>query len=391
MSRSHSSKRILVVGREVGPFTRLLKISCPKALIGAVDVLGNEETRFYTDWKFSVEKQVPNSSILRPKHRSMLELLYELARVMLEDLEFDLLIPLAPFHTKPEYLLQLSQDVQVLNPNNNESLKQVATAYSFIRKLSVSFPEKIPDPISFSSLSEFPSKKFPLIFISDKKSYLLSSKKNLTSCKLSTEIGFLIPFFQVHCGFFISSFNSVFLLGLQTLSPPYNHQIFVNNLEKNAFLPFSQPPSLSFKEITEILSKFIKSLDILGIIIVYFGIEEDHIFPFSCCPLPDENFDLWQSRSSQSLIQVLFSEIEKNSSLSPSSNCAFKLPIYSQHALTVPPISKILASQRNLPGVISHPDYPICSISGSAASSLEAYSLLRQKQNEIVKILFPKE
>lgn len=389
MSHSHSSKRVLVVGGDVGSFARLLKNYNPKILIGAVDVLGNKETRFYADWKFSVEKQMPNSSIFRPKNKNILELLFELTRVMLEDLEFDLLIPLAPFHTKPEYLLQLAQVVQVLNPNNNESLELVASAYSFLKRLSTSVPEKIPPPVSFSSLSEFTSIKFPLIFISDKKISLFSSKESLASSRMSTEIGFTFPFFQVHCGFFISFLNSVHFLGLQTLSPPYDHKIFVNRLEKNALLPFSLPPNLSFKEIIRGLTKFIKLVDILGLITIYFGIVEDYIFPFSCCVLPDENFDLWQSRSSQSLIQFLLSKNNKNSSFFPSSNFAFKLPIYSPHTLVVPTISKTLATQRNMPGVISHPEYPLCSILGSAPSSPEAYNLLQQKQNEIVKILYP--
>ncbi len=386
MSLSHSSKRILVVGREVGPIIQLLKQKIPEVSIGAVDLLGNEETRFYADWKFSVEKQTTNMSIFRSKHRTILDLLYELTRVMLEDFEFDLLIPLTPFQTKPEYLHQLSQEVQVL-VSNNRTLEQVVSPYSFLTMISTNFPGKLPSPVSFSILSEVPSAKFPLAFVSDDKIYFFSTKASLTSKRISRETGFLFPFSQVHCGFFISSRSSLSFLGLQTLQPPYNHKIFPNNLEKNALLPFSLPPSFSQEVIVSFLSKIITQLNLIGIITMYFVISKDRIFPISCSALPDENFDLWESRSSQSLIQFLLSAKHKKKHIIISSNFAFKLPIYSPRPISVPSFPKTLASQRNLPRVISHPEYPLCTISGTSSSSSSTHRLLQQKKREILKIL----
>ena len=73
-------------------------------------------------------KQTPEIAIQRSKHRPLLDLLYELTKVMLEDLEFDLLIPTSPFQTKPEYIHQLSQEVQVLAPNI-KMIEQISSAF----------------------------------------------------------------------------------------------------------------------------------------------------------------------------------------------------------------------------------------------------------------------
>ena len=166
MTLTHSFKRILVVGREVGPITQLLKEKVPKVSIGAIDVLGNKETRFFSDWAFSIEKQTPDRSILRLKHRTLLDLLYELTLVMLEDLEFDLFIPLSPFQTKPQYLHNLSQEVEIISPNI-EVLEHVRSTYTFLTQVSMTFPEIVPKPIQISDLDKNPSTTYPVVFVSE--------------------------------------------------------------------------------------------------------------------------------------------------------------------------------------------------------------------------------
>jgi hypothetical protein len=70
---------------------------------------------------------------------------------------------------------------------------------------------------------------------------------------------------------------------------------------------------------------------------------------------------------------------------SPSLDLAFRIPIHSEHPLKVPPLPKGIFQQRNLASVLSHPEYPICVTSGSAASlyetenrKVEAFAKLNQ-------------
>ncbi|MFX0014211.1 MAG: hypothetical protein ACFFB2_06950 [Promethearchaeota archaeon] len=386
MSFSQSSKRILVIGREVGPITQLLKERIPKVSVGAVDVLGNRETRFFADWKFSVEKQSPNVAIFRPKHRSLLELLYELTLVMLEDLEFDLLIPLTPFQTKPEYIKKLSRKVEVYAPNYY-SLEKFSSAYSFLRSIQAIFPETIPQKTTISDLSEKSSIRFPVIYVSIHKTHFFPSKESFPSIRTFNQPGFLFPYFQIYCAFFIGLQNCVRFLGLQMLSIPHDHTFFFDQLERNALLPFSLPKGFTYQRIITYLSTIISQLRVTGMITIYFGLYKDDIFPLSCNILPDENFDLWERRSLNTLINYFFSPEDESYPHSSSHNFAFKLPIYSQRSIRIPFLPETLCVQRNLKGGISHPDYPLCAISGSASSSLEANQILHEKKKELLKII----
>ncbi len=389
MSSSHSSKRILVVGREVGSITRLLKEKIPKVLIGAVDVLGNEETRFYADWKFSVEKQSPNVSIFRFKHRPILDLLFELTLIMLEDRDFDLLIPLSPFQTNPQYIHRLSREIEVYTPNYN-SLKLTTSAYTFLTYVSANFPEVIPPNIIISDLSKVSSIDLPAIFISDHQTYCFSSETSISSIGSLNQSGFLFPFSRIHCAFFIVFYQCIRFLGIQTLSNPHDHAFFPDYLEKNALIPFHLPQNFSYQRIISFLSRIITQLEVTGMITIYFGLSKENIFPVSCSVLLDENFDLWERRSSKTLIPYIFFPEDERDPLLASSNFAFKLPIYSRRSIRVPPLLNNLCYQRNLAGVISHPDYPLCALLEANFSFSVTHHLFQQKKMEILEILDPK-
>lgn len=386
MTLTHSFKRILVVGREVGPITQLLKEKIPKVSIGVIDVLGNEETRFFSDWAFSVEKQTPDRSILRFKHHTLLDLLYELTLVMLEDLEFDLFIPLSPFQTKPQYLHKLSQEVEIISPNI-EILEYVRSAYTFLTQVSATFPEIVPKPIQISDLDKNPSMTYPVVFVSEGGTVFFSSEKFISSEVLSNQSGFLLPISQIHCAFFLSFPLYQTFIGLQTLSSPIGHSFFPHELEKNTLLPFSLPQGFTLQRIVSFLKRIITNLGFTGMITVYFGLSEDKIHPISCNVLPDENFDLWECRSSKSLIPFLFSSSVEKKTLFPSSKYVFKSHVYSYQSIRVPSLPKDLCIQRNLARVISHPEYPLCAIFSSSSSPSSIYHLFNEKKKKLLKIL----
>ncbi|MFX0086476.1 MAG: hypothetical protein ACFFAU_12470 [Candidatus Hodarchaeota archaeon] len=389
MSSKPLPKRILVTGREVGPIARLLKtvkLGTLKPSIGAVDILGNLDTRIFSDWTFSVEKQSPNKPILRHKRRPLIDLLYELTLILLEEVEFDLLIPLPPFQIKPQYIRQLSKEVPI-KTFRCRSLEKIKTSYAFLMNLKSNFPEMFPQPIRFSDLSDSSSISYPFFFVSEHKTDFFLSQEQLLLASNFNEYGFYLPFSNVHCIFFISSSYSINFIGIQSLSSPLNHDFFSSFLEKNAFLPFSFPGNLSLQTIVSFFSEIINVLELFGIISIYFGFVDDKIIPIYCNILPDENIDLWDRKNARSIVQYLLET--KSAEISPKlqSNIAFKFPIYSSHSIRVPVIPEIIARQRNLAYVLSDPAYPICTILGKAKAVSALNSLLYQKKTEIKSIL----
>ena len=387
MNISHFDKRTLVVGREVGPIVQLIKEKSPKVLIGAVDILGNEETRLYADWKFSVEKQFPDTSINRIKHHSIVDLLFELALVMLEDLEFDLLIPLSPLQTKPEYIHKLSREVEVY-ASSYKLLEQATSPYVFLTNILSSIPELIPTSIFTSDLSSAQVREFPIIFVSKNGLSLIPSENTTISLDSSDLSGFILPISEIHCASFLSYTHGFKILGLQTLSAPHEHSFFVDHLEKNAMIPFSKPAGYPIERIISYLSRIITKLGVSGMGTIFFGFSKNYIIPVSCNFLIDENFVFWDKNSTKSLVPLLFSQ-ETNSipKLNASLN-AFRSPIYSYRSIKVPSLPRDLCTQRNLPGVVSHPEYPLCAISARSSSFSSAQNLLQQKKKEILRVLY---
>ncbi|MFX0184174.1 MAG: hypothetical protein ACFE95_13910 [Candidatus Hodarchaeota archaeon] len=385
MSSRTSVNRILVVGREVGSIVKLLKEKTPKVLIGAVDVLGNQETRLFSDWAFSVEKQTPDVSVLRSKHRDLLELLYELTKVMLEDLEFDLLVPLSPFHTRPNYIQELSREINIAF-SNISSLEKTSSTFNFLKTVSSEFPNTFSPDVYLSESINLKVDDFPFILISKFKTKILSSKASLHSITVN-KTDFIFPVPQIHCAFFIANPNILHFLGLQTLSSPYQHSFFSDHFEKNALIPFSSKSVLSIKEITSFCSSIINTLEIQGLVTVYFSVIEDSFFPISCTVIPDENFEVWENRITTTLAPFLISRETKSILHLSASKFAFKFPIYSFRPIRVPFIPKEFASQRNLMGVISNPEYPLCAISGSGSTFSDVQTQIQEKKSKIIKIL----
>ena len=388
MSSMQFPKRILIIGGEVGPIARLLKsykLESLKLSIGAIDILGNVETRIFSDWTFSVEKQSPNESIFRQKQRPLIDLLYELTLIMLEEKEFDLLIPMSPFQTKPRYLRHLSKEVPVMMCDI-QSLECVNTNYAFLKTLSSKIPEALPDPVRFSDLIDSTSISFPFFFISKNKTDIFRSQEQLISISDLNKSGYYLPFAKVNCALFMSSSDSLVCIGIQSLSPPSDHDFIPTFLEKNALLPFLLPKNVSFHSIISFLTNLINTLELRGIVSIYFGFLGNKIIPISCNILPDENIELWNDKSSNNLFSYLFSFNTKDKPISPA-NYGFKLPIYSSHSIRVPKLPDELVRQQNLPHVFSHSSYPICSILGNASTLSKLDTMFHQKKKEILNIL----
>ena len=374
--------RVLCVGREVGPLVHLLRETVPNLQIGAVDVLANEDTRQYADWAFSVEKQNENTSICRPKLRSLEELLYELAQVMMEEISFDLVIPSSPFQTRLDYLEGMSKQTETFMPDRS-TLEQTTTAFKFLSSIETCSPSLLHHVEGEVALSELETDDLPGILITKDGNYFLNEKTASSNLRSRTLKGFYVTTSQIHCAsFLVSTHNSQFL-GVQTLDPPYQHTFFPNLLERNSILPYSASGVSSLSEIMDYGRNLIHSLDLSGMITFYFCHSSRYLVPFSCNLLPDENLGLWARNHPRVITQFLTTPSHILGQPSPKVDFAYRIPIHSRRPLIVPSLPKRISNQRNFAGVLSHPEYPICAISGSDTSPHEAE---KQKTEVLAKL-----
>lgn len=362
--------RVLCIGREVGPIVHLLRKTVPNLQIGAVDVLGNEDTRQYVDWAFSVEKQAENTSICRSKHRSLEELLYELAQVMLEEVSFDLVIPSSPFHTRLDYLEGLSEQTETFMPDGS-TLEQTNTAFKFLVSTETCCPSLLHTMGGEVESSEIVPDSLPGIFITKDGNYFLNEKFALKRLRSRDLKGFYIYTSQIHCACFLVSARQSQFLGVHTLDPPYQHTFFPNLPERNSFLPYSISVGSSLSEVKDFGGKLIRSLDLTGIVTFYFCHSSRQLVPISCNPLPDENLGLWARKHPLLVTQFLTTPSYTLDRPSPPVDFAYRIPIHLKRPLRIPSLPEGIFRQRNLANVLSHPEYPICAILGSSASLLE--------------------
>ncbi|MHA2294210.1 MAG: hypothetical protein ACXACK_18775, partial [Candidatus Hodarchaeales archaeon] len=293
MSHLKFPLRTIVIGRETGPITRLLNKFAPNTKIGAVDILGNVETRSYSNWKFSVIKQAPGYSLNRKQQKSMVDLLFELTLVMLEEKEFDQLIPLAPFHKFPALVNLLRKECEI-PISTQDTLEKACSDFTFIETLIEQFPsfDSYYKKLNFEKdLDQF---RDGLAITELNRFFIKSETGHEINKKLATE-GIFLPINDIFCVGFFSRNKSVNFLGFQVLKPPDGHDFFWDDLEKNAYYPKTE--NSTFTNGISIFVRIINQLNLVGLITIYFGVIEDQIVPFSCNVLPDENIDLWMRKT----------------------------------------------------------------------------------------------
>jgi hypothetical protein len=378
-----SQKRVLCVGREVGPLVQLLRETVPNLQIGAIDVLGNADTRQYVDWAFSVEKQVVNRSIYRPKHRSLEELLYELARVMLEELFFDLVIPSSPFHSKPDYLESFSEQTAVSMPEKF-IMEQATSAFKFITNLHMCSPSLLRPLEREISVSEIAQENLPGIFITEKGNFIIDDNSVLKTTSSQKLEGFYVTTSNIHCAGFLVSGHQIQFLGGQSIVSPYHHSIFPDFLERNSFIPYSASGESSILEVKQLGEKIIRELNLTGMITLFFCISSRQLVPISCNLLPDANLSLWARKHPSMIARFLMAPSYTLNPISPPKDFVYRIPIYSRSPLRVPSFYKGICNQRNLANVLSHPEYPLCAISGSGETRYEAEEHRTKNLAEII-------
>ncbi|MHA1976519.1 MAG: hypothetical protein ACW98F_06835 [Candidatus Hodarchaeales archaeon] len=382
MRRSNFPLRILLIGRETGPFAQLLKNSHIHSNIGSVDVLGNMETRIYSDWKFSVIKQEPGSSLVRKKKKSTVDILFELATIMLEEKKFDILIPLAPFHKFPDLIKHFSNLCEI-TITTQASLEKTSSDCMFIKYLIEEFPQFIPYYNRIKIKKVLDENREGMVITDVHKVFIKSETKDENYKELATE-GFFLPLKEIHCAGFFSTNESVLFLGFQTLKSPDGFNFINKDLEKNAYYPCNEETSF-MKELSNLI-RIIEKLNLVGLISIYFGIIENKIVPFSCNVLPDENIDLWMNKTNNNFIPHFLKFSKDLEPFSRDSLFGYKIPIYSQLS-SVPAIPPELATQRNLPGISAHFKYPICAIFGALNTYQNVKREILEKKEIIHKIL----
>ncbi len=377
-----SINRILIIGREAGPLAKLIKKLYPYMKIGSVDILGNLDTRNSVESAFSVVKQAFGESLERIKVRSDLDLLYELTLIMLEEVEYDILIPLTPFNSNPKYLQFLSDKINLLivDWNTLEKTSSPWNFLSYLTKFDLNF-SSLENLREFEELSE--KKGEEGLFVT--KNGILHSDKSISKSDYYQlpEKGFFLPIKEIHCAAFYSTPALISNIGVQTIISSSNQALFYNELEKNAYIPFKSALISSYSAVIESLSEIIKQCQLMGFITVYFGIKDSSIVPISCNSLLDEKIDLWNERNLNHLIPLLVNPSKNNFLPKTQMVYGYKYPIFVSHPIKVPMIPKELAGQRNIPGVYSSIEYPVCSIQ-NYSDDLKA--LFRQLELHIKQI-----
>ncbi len=383
MRTSNSPNRILVIGRENGPITQLLKLNLKNTKIGSVDVLGNMETRKYSEWKFSVKKQVPDSSLDRKKRKTTVDLLYELAVIMLEEQKFDQVIPLAPFHKHPHLVKQLRNACKI-PLSNQKSLEISSSDFVFINHLIDEFTHlsSFYKQVEANGVLEKDSEG---LVVTDVNRFLITKETKHKGRKDLGGKGYFLPFNDIHCAGFFSSSELTKFLGFQTLKPPDGHEFFHKDLEKNSYYPFVENPLITSGIST--LTCVIQQLKLVGLITIFFGVIENQIVPFSCNTLPDENIDLWMKKTYDKITPHLVKYVKNPDTFTKNPLFGYKTPLYPSKLFIVPEIPPELATQRNLPGISAHNDHPICAICCTSNSFQNVRREMLKKRERVQGIL----
>ena len=381
-----SINRILITGRETGPLAKQIKNLYPNMKIGSVDILGNQDTRNSVESAFSVVKQSPGESLERKKVRPDLDLLHELTLIMLDEIEFDILIPLTPFNSNPEYLRSLSDKIR-LPIVNWKTLEKTSSPWKFLSHLTESDLTSSPQQkiIGFEEL--FETKGEEGLFVAKKGSIHINKNKVSTDYSPMTEEGFFLPIKEIHCAAFYSSSEFISNIGVQTINPSSNHAFFYNEIEKNAYVPFNPTQTIPLGETIEHLIDIIKQAQLMGFLTLYFGINERKIVPISCNSIPDEKIDLWSEKTANNLISLLINPSKNKSPPKPRIVYGYKYPIFTSHPIKVPMIPEKLAEQRNLPGVYNTVEYPVCTIKKFSSNVKDLSRELEVNMNQIHKVL----
>ncbi|MHA1946057.1 MAG: hypothetical protein ACXAC6_00525 [Candidatus Hodarchaeales archaeon] len=361
MPLSSSINRILIIGREAGPLVKLIKKSYPHMKIGSVDILGNLDTRESVESAFSVVKQAPGGSLERIKARSDLDLLYELTLIMLEEVEYDILIPLTPFNSNPEYLQLISNKISlpIVDWKTLEMTSSPWTFLSYLANFDLNYSSQ-KNLKEFEKLWEVKGEEG--LFVTKNGIFNIDKRIGESDYYELPEEGFFLPIKEIHCAAFYSTPAFASNIGVQTITSSQNQAFFYNEIEKNAYLPFKSTLMPSSSAVIENLFEIIKQGELMGFITIYFGIKDRQIVPISCNSLPDEKIDLWNERNRNHLIPLLIDPSEKDFLPKTQMVYGYKYPIFVSHPIKVPVIPKELAEQRNIPGVFTTVDYPVCSI-----------------------------
>jgi hypothetical protein len=378
---SGSLSRILVIGREVGPLVQQIKEFNSEIEIGAVDILGNLETRKYSNWTFSVENQKEDTQLGRVKPRSIEEYLLELGFVMLEEISFDQVILLTPFQRKPEFIKSLLNEVEIPSINL-PTIEYTHNDWQFTKTILEEGIVETTDIVFFSQDNLIQNKN-PGIYITKNNKFLLPSDYNNSESITRSKKGFFVPANEIHCGAFYSAKNHLSFLGLQTLCAPIGHEYFPNELERNSYKPFESSKQREVKKIRSLLSKVIEKLNLFGFLTLFFTFQDEKIIPFSCYSLPDENIDLWLSKIHNHVTHLLINPSKSGAKPNIQNQWGFKTPFYYKYSLVVPKIPFQLAVQRNIPGVRSHPEYPICALVKTSNDDLSLNETQKVKEQEL--------
>ena len=346
----------MIIGNEVGSIAKSMKNIFPKIKIGSVDLLGNMEMRNYSDYSFSVEKQVEDKEIGRIFQKPVVEYLSELGQIMSEENEFDYLIPLSPFNRKHDAIREIglptypNTDFLKLNKNNNPF-------YVIKKYLKENLNRSIEQEFINAAENEFKDKR---IFISTNGDYCNNIEGKEERFNINSIRGFWIPVGNTFASSYYLKSSQINKLGTMKLASPLNRNFDYNFLDKNSFISLNQHEFKKIYSHEKISEKICLKSGYEGIITIYFTVTENNVFiPLSLSNSLSCHFDLYINSSTKRdcKLSELFGNLNNLSSMKID---YYRIPYYCKNQIKVPLIDSNIATHRNIPKAISNPNYPIC-------------------------------
>ncbi|MHA1214488.1 MAG: hypothetical protein ACTSPG_04285 [Candidatus Hodarchaeales archaeon] len=383
MLNRRDRKRILIVGSDVGSLSKALRNYNPNYEIGAIEILGNIETRKYAKWKFSVAKQSPGLSISVPQNRSLTNYLIELTYVMLEEIEFDIILPCSPLHTEKEFLIDLKHDYNIYFPSI-KTIDLFSSDYTFLQTIKRKIQNLIPSAFNIHENLVHNIEKTNYFFATKRNTEFFSSFRN-DSVTNNKQDGFLIPCPQLYSAAFIQKKNFQLYLGIQELKNPYNKDSLVFPFENNALTPPNIAVLQNKSEIIDKLKELTSSLGLSGFFTIYFTLNPSNDpIPLSLVPTFDQNIIIWQLNTQSLVLDLLNNNINQDDL---KNFLSFKLPIYSHLPTVVQDLKFNYVIHQNIPRVISSIRFPLCSVVGAGKTYEETESLMIKERDTVLKKL----
>lgn len=348
----------MIIGNEVGSIVKSLKTLFPDIKIGSIDILGNIEMRKFSDYSFSVEKQVEDKTIGRVFQRPVIDYLSELGLIMSEENEFDYLVPVYPIDKNFDIIHKI--DLLTFPNTNSVSSNKYLNPFDLIEKyLKDNQDQSLEQEFSNVVKKEYQGKR---IFITTDGDYFANISEKVEILKIKSEKGLWVPIGNIYASLYFIQSSQLRKLGTMRLESPLNKSFNYNDLDKNSFISLNNHEIKMLIPFENLREKICLESRCEGIITIFFTLTEDsNLIPLNLSNSLSCHFDLYINNIIQLKHNIQFRKMFENLQNIDMMNIdCYRIPYYCKNQIKVPFIESDVATHRNIPKVLSNPEYPVC-------------------------------